>query len=203
MKGISCRSCEARIEGRPSFCARCGEPTQFATAEERTQHDLEKWRNRTQAEQASVLRTPASVMHAMGGALPEQDISPTREDRHAPRVTRRRPRREIPAVIARAKEDLPARMKKARSIRRGGVRTEPAHVIDLEHDALSAPAACVRCDRTDWLVRTGQNEDGSFRYWCLRCSRAFKSDLRITHARKPFVVSGSILALLILLANFH
>src|SRR5687767_2322993 len=62
MRGTKCRSCETRIEGQPSFCARCGVPTPWATAEERTRYDLAKWREHAEQTRANgQTRVPATV----------------------------------------------------------------------------------------------------------------------------------------------
>jgi hypothetical protein len=177
MRAPTCRSCEAKIEGRPAFCARCGEPTPFASAEQRTQHDLEKWRRHRETNDAAPVRTArvaASVRAATDPTAPATSLE-------QPHVVRRRV--------------------KTKTIKTKTVKEQP--VIDLDADDPFAYSACVSCHRTDWLVRTGRNEDGSFRYWCLRCSRSFKTDVRLAHAVKPFVVAGSILTVLTLLANFH
>jgi hypothetical protein len=175
MRAPKCRSCDAKIEGAPAFCARCGEPTPFATADDRTRHDLEKWRRHREVAEgtpAPQARVPASILQATGAAS-----APTREEQQ-PQVERRAP------FGRRAKDATPA-------------------LIDLDADNPFAYSACVSCQRTDWIVRTGRNEDGSFRYWCLRCSRSFKTDMRLAHAAKPFVVSGSLIAVLTLLTNIR
>jgi len=52
--------------------------------------------------------------------------------------------------------------------------------------------ACVTCERTDWIVRTTRNEDGTWNHWCVRCSRSFKTDVRLHQALKPFVSAGAV-----------
>jgi hypothetical protein len=53
--------------------------------------------------------------------------------------------------------------------------------------------ACVSCDRVDWLMRTRRDEEGRWKYWCVRCSRGFASDVWISRALKPFVAAAAIL----------
>lgn len=81
-------------------------------------------------------------------------------------------------------------------------RPEPDRVIDLDADNPFLYRACVACNRTDWIVRTSANEDGSWNYYCFRCGRSFKTDLRLPHGVKPFATLGGILAVLAALANF-
>jgi len=63
--------------------------------------------------------------------------------------------------------------------------------------------ACARCGRADWIIRTGKDEVGAWRYWCVRCSRAFTTDVRLRHAIKPFAVSAAILLALTLFTIVH
>jgi hypothetical protein len=199
---IKCTSCDTRLEGRPAFCARCGEPTQWATAEDRRQHDLEKWRRHAAQVRgdvhASAPRIPASVAAVTD---PRVQVVEEREDVHT--VKRRSwPEPKMPRRAPEPKRERAPRPSIADRLKALFKRDDrPAPVIDLDSDSMSAPSACVTCQKNDWIIRTGRNEDDSFRYWCIRCSRAFKSDLRLAHARLPFIVAGSILAVLVILTN--
>jgi hypothetical protein len=203
MRGKSCRSCEGRIDGTPSFCPRCGVPTEFASADERTHYDLANWRrNSLQARDdgapSPARRIPDSVRAATGQAT--LDTAPTYGTPHATRRARRPVRSRARAPFARYRKAAAGTDDAAVE---NGHGVESADIVELDkHDAF-AYRACVRCHKVDWLLRTGTSEDGRFRYWCMRCSRSFKSEVRLPHARKPFVVSGSILVALIILANFH
>jgi len=66
-----------------------------------------------------------------------------------------------------------------------------------------AHRACTRCERADWIIRTGKDEVGAWKYWCVRCSRAFTTEVRLRHAIKPFAVSAAILLTLTLLTIVH
>ena len=85
------------------------------------------------------------------------------------------------------------------------VRRVRAETVDTDPDADNpfAYRACAACDERDWIVRTTRNDDKTFNYWCVRCSRSFKSELRLRHAIKPFlsggVVVGGIAALSVLM----
>jgi hypothetical protein len=63
-------------------------------------------------------------------------------------------------------------------------------VLDADHEFVYTSCTC--CERADWIVRTGRNEDKSYNYWCVRCSRSFKTDARLRHGLKPFVAAGSV-----------
>lgn len=223
MRGIACRFCDAKIDGKPSFCARCGEPTQWASAEDRTKHDLEKWRrHRDQSEVVAAARPSPRVQETLlGGRGKASENGGAATGTMAPHAIRRRSRpdaRNRPTAPVgaetrererrtRPKRPLMSRLRGRESIvsrlRRGEkpASAEPERVIDLDADNPFAYSACASCHKTDWIIRTGKAEDGAFRYWCLRCSRGFKSDVRLAHARLPFVVGGSILLILVVLTN--
>jgi hypothetical protein len=74
-----------------------------------------------------------------------------------------------------------------------------AHTAALDHSNPFIYFACTRCERADWILRVGRNEDESWRYWCVRCSSSFKSDAWLEHGRKPFIVAGVIFAAIVLL----
>ena len=77
-------------------------------------------------------------------------------------------------------------------------RPRPEQVeIHLDRDDPFAYDACVACGATDWILRGRRSGDGTFPYWCLRCSRAFKTTVRIAHGRKPFVAVGAVVAVLV------
>ncbi|TMK17121.1 MAG: hypothetical protein E6G68_09120 [Actinobacteria bacterium] len=66
-------------------------------------------------------------------------------------------------------------------------------VIDLDRDHEFAYRACATCHETDWVLRTSRNDDGTRNYWCVRCSRSFKTEIRIPQALKPFLSAGVVL----------
>lgn len=56
---------------------------------------------------------------------------------------------------------------------------------------------CLSCGTSDWVMRAGRNEDETWRYWCVRCGDSFRTDLRIPHAAKPWIISAAVLTALI------
>jgi hypothetical protein len=214
MKAFACGSCDAKIKALVSFCPSCGEPTHLATPDELREWDLGKWRA-SREKQAAVAHASVSAVASPNGRVsatlpaggqytpqpPATEHRPTRE-RHSPARTatnRRtasvpRTRRSPGTATAKHKNGLLARVR----VRRDEAR---AHTAELDRNDPFIYFACTHCERTDWLLRTGRNEDGTWRYWCVRCSKSFKSDAWIDHGRKPFVVSGVIFATLITLTS--
>ena len=71
-------------------------------------------------------------------------------------------------------------------------RRERDVVIDLDNDHEFAYRACATCHEIDWIVRTTRNDDETWNYWCVRCSRLFKTEIKIHHAIKPFLSAGLV-----------
>ena len=181
--------------------------------------DIQQWRNhRDQSEKQVVSAKPATISAAMilpGNApglpaRPEPSIhaaTPTTV-RHARRSHEGRDRRPAgrqltPLAPKRAPVNRPSPAKRLRASisRRRQAKAMSAVTIDLTTEF--AYESCVSCGTTGWILRTGHNEDGTWRYWCVRCSRAFKTPVRLAHGRWPFVVSGFLLGGLALLVNLR
>jgi len=81
---------------------------------------------------------------------------------------------------------LPRRTRKERAL------PEPEAVVDHDADHPFVYLACATCHAKDWIVRTTRNEDGTWNYWCVRCSRAFKTETKLRNALKPFLSAGIV-----------
>lgn len=194
MGAFVCSNCDTKIRNRISFCPECGRPTPFASEEETMRWDLDQWRSYRDRRAADARPTTSVSQVAVGAGRPA-----------APRVQHQRPttaRRERPEV----RQQEASRVRVERRLRLGpllerlrSLRSESSNghqVIDLDHDDPFAYTACVTCQRTDWVLRTRRNGDGTWNYWCIRCSRSFKTEVRLPHGVKPFITSALILGLL-------
>jgi hypothetical protein len=190
MKRMACMSCDAKLDGEAHFCVRCGEPTGYATHDERVRHDLETWRAHRDGVMASHhlpearSRGGATETAARRPAAAEQAARSERSQR-AHRVPR------MPRVKLRVPRPRPQ------------AQTSPTATSADDASDRYTYRSCSRCERSDWLIRTGKDEVGAWKYWCVRCSRAFTSELRLKHAVKPFAVSAAILLALVLLTTIH
>jgi hypothetical protein len=180
----SCPNCATKMIRPVSFCPTCERPTPHATDAERLDWDLRQWRSHVDRSVAAgvvqgsdALRTSGAVMVAS----PEKPLAPVArvplmKTKTAPvteglaeaHVATRRPKRTKPETKQR---DL---------------------VIDLDGDDAFAYRACSTCQATDWIVRTQRNEDETWNYWCVRCSRSFKTEFKLAHGVKPFLFSGIV-----------
>jgi hypothetical protein len=189
MKRMMCGSCDARLDGRSHFCSRCGEPTPEATVDERRQHDLDKWRAYHDADHAASTTARTTTVKERT----PKPLTATRTDSHPPRARRRIPRVRVSMRIPRI--HTPARMQRSP----GAASTMPTQP---PQDPF-AHRSCTRCERADWLVRTGKDEVGAWKYWCVRCSRSFTTEVHLRHSIKPFAVTVAILLALTLLTTIH
>lgn len=186
-----CESCAAKLAGPDAFCPSCGRPTRHASDAERLEWDLAQWRAHVDRSVAVGVR-PASgvatrvadapVARTVVRAAPEVAPEVARAA-EAPAAAERRPRRRssIP------KPHVPRPRLRLRRARAESVET----ISDADNPF--AYRACVTCEKRDWIVRTTRNDDKTYNYWCVRCSRSFKSELRLRHAIKPFLSSGVVL----------
>ena len=176
----TCRSCEVRLDGSASFCPSCGQPTRYATDAERLDWDLHEWR-------AHVDRSVAAGVHPSGS--PNGGMSSVRGEAETAVATQTRPEQVARFHVLNPR--LPRE-------RRESSDREPNTVIELDRDHEFAYRACATCEATDWIVRTTRNGDETWNYWCARCSRSFKTEVKIPQAWKPFlsvvIVVGALLA---------
>ena len=77
------------------------------------------------------------------------------------------------------------------------IRKGEDQVVDLEADQEFVYKACNHCNRTDWLVRTTRNDDATWNYWCVWCSRSMKTPMRLPHGRNPLVAAGVVVFVLV------
>jgi hypothetical protein len=180
MRKETCWNCSTRMTEPVAFCPTCGQPTRHATDADRMEYDLKQWRSHVdRAANGGKGRqvTPAAPRAGVATTVREKPfVTPPPQPKR---------RRKMPAL----------RVPKLRMPRR------PARVehreIHLDADDPFAYTACVSCGATDWILRGSQNDDGTFKYWCLRCSRAFKTTVRIAHGRKPFIAAATVVAVLV------
>lgn len=204
MRAWTCQSCDRKARQEPALCPGCGQPTPWATFEQRTEWEIRRWR---------VAREGKTAL-AVGS-----------EPAHAPRTTTaietapREPESETRTVPAEAAsthrpEPTPARRPSRKLFRRGPeqrvkrprrvinvAKDDPGHLHGIDYDNITAHTACVRCRRADWVVRGRRNSDRSWDYWCLRCGRSFKSDLRIAYAWRPIAAAATLVGALAAMPN--
>jgi hypothetical protein len=185
-----------------SFCPECGHPTAYATGEEERAWDLAQWRaHRDGASKAATLPAPAVIRKAAPRrAKAERDAAAPSPVTEVNGATPSRRKAHLPADRARTRMARP-RLKPFFAKLAARVRvTENGHrVIHLDGDNPFAYTACPTCARTDWTLRTGRNDDATWGYWCVRCSRSFKTEYRLAHGPKPFVTALVIVATLVAL----
>jgi hypothetical protein len=205
-----CSNCNAKLSQPASFCPNCSRPTSHASESELIEWDLRQWRkhvDRSVESGSSIaaslpLRSAAGAVGALAVAAPE--VAPLPSVRRAPQIeaparARRKPRAEkTPGHAGHSKEARKAERRVRRVARRAPPRESTAHdrviVLDADHEFVYT--SCTSCERGDWIVRTTRNEDETYNYWCVRCSRGFKSDARLRHGIKPFLASGSVIGAL-------
>ena len=163
-----CTSCERKLPGPVAFCPSCDQPTRHANDAQRLEWDLRRWRSHVDR---AVGGTPATSV-ALAEA-PAPDPITAAVTAVAPEID---PIRLVETVPSEPTAVTPA--------------AEPAPDVDPANEF--AYRACVTCGKTDWIVRTTRNEDGTWNHWCVRCSRAFKTEVRIPHALKPFLSAGAV-----------
>lgn len=201
-----CSNCNAKLSQSVSFCPVCSRPTPHASESELIEWDLRQWRTHVDRSVASGSSMPATVpLGSAAGALAvaAPQATPSPSVRHAPRMETparaREPKAEkAPRRARRSKEARKAERRVRRVARLATSRESTAQdrviVLDADHEFVYT--SCTSCERGDWIVRTTRNEDETYNYWCVRCSRAFKSDARLRHGIKPFLASGSVIGAL-------
>lgn len=114
----------------------------------------------------------------------------------APESPAAQPMVEAANVEARkpAREPKP---KKIRFKRAERTRPETPPAMERDRDNEFAYQRCATCNEDDWIVRYGRNEDETYKYWCIRCSRSFKTELKLRQAIKPLFSSGVVIGGLI------
>lgn len=205
MRGSACIDCGQKMKRPASFCPRCGHPTQSASPDELRAYEIERWRAHRSDSAANERANGARVAPPLPWRRPAEidvtDAAMAEPAREEPHVVHRRssptrkPAAKSASKPARATREKLPKIRLKPSLSKRAERPEPEPQFTGLPEEL-VWHACPSCDRGDWLVRTGREEDGSWRYWCFRCSRNFKSDVRIVHGRKPFVTAGSILTFL-------
>ncbi len=191
-----CPNCNAKLSERVSFCPVCSRPTRHATEAELLEWDLRQWRGHVERSVASgsvggAVGLKAAAARPQRAPAPDLQVvvSPDPVAGPAAKEKRRSRRPKLPK-LSKPRLGMPAQ----RSSEDG------ERVIVLDADNPFAYTACTSCERTDWIVRYGRNEDRTYNYWCVRCSRSFKSDARLGQALKPFLASGSVIGALTALA---
>ena len=185
-----CPNCNAKMTQRVSFCPVCSRPTPHATDAEHLEWDLHQWRSHVERSFGNGSTSAVAVRTA-----------PTRPER-APAPDLKVVRAPDPIAEPVRKEPRAARKRRLPKISwpKASLRVRSAaeedRVIVLDADNPFAYTVCTSCERADWIVRYRRNEDASYNYWCVRCSRSFKSDARLSHALKPFLASGSVIGAL-------
>ncbi len=190
----TCTNCYIKLPGAVSFCPNCERPTRHATDAQMLDWDLKQWRAHTGRSEsvqqgANGARVAATAVTAVASMAPpvliaqpmkveKAGLTEAQASNEAPNGTngRHKPR------IAIRKPRLPRRTPKP----------EPDVVIDLDADHEFAYRACATCEATDWIVRTTRNDDETWNYWCVRCSRAFKTEIKLRYAVKPFLSAGIV-----------
>jgi hypothetical protein len=161
-----------------AFCPACGQPTKHATDADRLDFDLKQWRAHIERGDSNGgtgrAAVPASRIGVATSVRGGRFVTP-------PAKPRRRftfPRIHLPAWR------LPAVRRK-----------EADRVIVLDHDDPSEYRACVTCGARDWILRGRRSGDRRWTYWCVRCSRSFRTSVRLPYGSKPFVASAGVLFL--------
>lgn len=181
-----CPNCNAKMTRPVSFCPVCSRPTSHATDTERMEWDLGQWRRHVERSVTNGSTAAVAVTTAppRGERAPARDLQVVREPE--PLVEQPREKRQ-PRKLRLPELPTPALRLSTRT------RPEGDRVIVLDSDHAFMYTACTSCERTDWIVRYGRNEDGTYNYWCVRCSRSFKTDAKLSHALRPFLASGSVI----------
>jgi hypothetical protein len=183
-----CSNCATKMSEPVSFCPTCDRPTRHAGKAELLEWDLKQWRDHVDRAAATSTLPTASTEGTRSG----RSITGVAERMEAP-FAAERPERTVAVGSQRrtsritvAKPRLPRVKREARARRKQDI------VIDLDHDNAFAYRACVTCEATDWIVRTTRNDDTTWNYWCVRCSRAFKTEVKLRNAVKPFLSAGIV-----------
>ncbi|MEX2554416.1 MAG: hypothetical protein WEB06_02160 [Actinomycetota bacterium] len=180
-----CSNCNVKMTRPVAFCPGCSRPTEHATPSELLEWDLGQWRRHVDQAVASGQAKPASVPLRSVVAVAEP-VSPVLPP--APSALRVERSPEPPGQL-----DTP---KVKRPKRHLPEPEERDRVIVLDADSAFVYTSCTSCERADWIIRTTRNEDDTYNYWCVRCSRSFKTDARLRSGLKPFLSSGLVIGAL-------
>jgi hypothetical protein len=184
----TCPNCATKFSEPVSFCPTCDRPTRHANDAERLDWDLKQWRAHVDKSASVGTVRDSDVRGSRGGVIvasAEKPVPPVAR----PAAVESRP--GAPVQPRRARR--PSRMGSAKlRLARRKERAEPDVVIDLDADNAFAYRACATCQATDWIIRTNRNDDGTWNYWCVRCSRTFKTENKLHQAVKPFVSAGAV-----------
>jgi hypothetical protein len=188
MRKETCWNCSQRMSEPVAFCPTCGQPTRHATDADRLDFDLRQWRSHVERSSTTGNGKTSSAPARAGVATairrePFAPPAPAENERRAPAKKKRR--FTMPVI----------RLPKLRPPRR---RPRVEHrEVRLDEDDPFAYNACATCGAVDWILRGRQNDDGTYPYWCVRCSRSFKTTVRLAHGPKPFIAAGTVVAVLI------
>jgi hypothetical protein len=187
----TCGNCYVKLAGPVSFCPECERPTPYASDSERLEWDLKQWRSHVDRSVAAG-RNPNGKAVGFGSAAPvavEEPVEAAPASDVRPRIVpmpvshsrfSRLQRKAEPAAPAHVESPEPAPARE----------TEPAVERDRDHEF--AYDRCATCGESDWIVRYSRNEDETWNYWCVRCSRSFKTEVKLRHALKPFLFGGGV-----------
>jgi hypothetical protein len=191
----TCPNCATKMSEPVSFCPTCDRPTRHANDAERLDWDLKQWRTHVGKSAAAGPLSDDAVRGSRGGVIvasAEKPVPPVAR----PAAVVLRP--DAPVQPRRTVARRPSRIDAAKQrLARRKDRKEPPVVIDLDADNAFAYRACATCQATDWIIRTNRNDDGTWNYWCVRCSRTFKTENKLHQAVKPFASAGAVVGGLI------
>jgi hypothetical protein len=193
----TCSSCDVKLSAPVVFCPGCEQPTRHATEADRLEWDLRTWRAHVDRSVAAGVdphartavaeapgRPPLTRIWEEPAAAPVPAVNQTAAPQAAPPADRSRPSRGARATVHARKQRVPRRRRE---------RPKPVEVIELDADHEFVYRACATCVETDWIVRTRRNDDETWNYWCVRCSRSFKTEIKLGNALKPFLSAGVVL----------
>jgi uncharacterized Zn finger protein (UPF0148 family) len=183
----TCSNCGTRLAAGGPFCPTCERPTRYANDAERLDWDLKQWRahvDRSMADGRDESRDATPVVRTV---LAVAEPAPV----FTPPVSVPEP---DPVLVQPKRSRIPRlRVERPRFTRAKITPAEPDRVIDLDNDQPFAYRACPTCEAKDWIVRLNRNDDETWNYWCVRCSRSFKTDNKLRYAIKPFVSAGAVI----------
>ena len=93
-------------------------------------------------------------------------------------------------VVESPKPERAPKLKKVRREKKS--RRSPGPAVERDRDNEFAYDRCATCSEKDWIVRYSRNDDETWNYWCVRCSRSFKTEVKLRHALKPLMSSGVV-----------
>ncbi len=186
-----CSNCNAKMPHPVSFCPGCSRPTEHASPSELLEWDLSQWRRHVDHAVAIGDSKPAPVSFRSVVAV-EERVAPIVE----PKLVVSSSAPSTPKIERTPRVRAPKPARRERTGRRRPEPQERDRVIVLDADSAFVYTSCTSCERADWIIRTKRNEDDTYNYWCVRCSRSFKTDARLRHGFKPFLSSGLVMGAL-------